>query len=675
MPAMTTRSRKTTATRSDAEELFLAFARDRRLAHEVLFKHRHLDPSPPFHFEIIEDFHSPAPFVVDEAFRGASKSTRAEEVIALRAGFREFRNAIVVGSSEARAMERLRAVKHEIETNEAFQSVFGNLVGPVWTEHKVELANGVLIQAFGRGQSLRGAKHLDQRPDFCLIDDLEDEDTIATPEARMKSLRWLYKTLLPALDKNCRVRFIGNRLHPEAVIVQVAKDPAWLHRSYPIMYRGDGGLSLPGLPPGEWLPTWPERFPLDWIAAKRDEYARLGILRDFNQEYMCEAEAEEEKPFRPEMIRVEPRLRTWEATWAMVDPARTVKASSASTGLVVFSWLSNRLVVWEGLASMLMPDAIISEMFRIDSEYRPVVIGVEEDGLNEFILQPLRHEQVRRGHPLPIRAMRAPKGKLDFIRSLQPFFNAGEVEFAKDLPDLKQQLLSFPTGRIDAPNALAYALKLRPGSPIYEDFTRANVVEDLQPLPGRPLWLALNATGGYVTAALLQYGDQLRVLADWVEEGDPGQAAPHIVSLASLEASRPLRHVAPPQHFERYTNVGLQQAIARLPAELRRGADPSEGREEIRSLLRRQVKGLPAVMVSHNARWTLNGFAGGYARAVTNGGIIADHASDGLYKTLMEGIESFGGLLRLGASDDERQDVSYAVSRDGRRYVSAMPGR
>jgi hypothetical protein len=60
------------------------------------------------------------------------------------------------------------------------------------------------------------------------------------------------------------------------------------------------------------------------------------------------------------------------------------------------------------------------------------------------------------------------RGKIDFIRSLQPFFQAREVTFCKALPELESQFRSFPKGAIDGPNALAYALKMRPGLVIYD---------------------------------------------------------------------------------------------------------------------------------------------------------------------------------------------------------------
>jgi hypothetical protein len=56
----------------------------------------------------------------------------------------------------------------------------------------------------------------------------------------------------------------------------------------------------------------------------------------------------------------------------------------------------------------------------------------------EFITQPLRLEQLRRRTFIPVTGYRAPKGKLQFISSLQLFLQAGDITFAKepgDVPD------------------------------------------------------------------------------------------------------------------------------------------------------------------------------------------------------------------------------------------------
>src|SRR5207245_723225 len=103
--------------------------------------------------------------------------------------------------------------------------------------------------------------------------------------------------------------------------------------------------------------------------------------QEFAQEYMVQAEDPAVKAFTSDMLKVEPTVRTWHATYAMYDPARTVKTTSATTGVGVFSWINNRLIVWDAYGHRWKPDEIISDMFKVDEIYAPITIGVERDGL------------------------------------------------------------------------------------------------------------------------------------------------------------------------------------------------------------------------------------------------------------------------------------------------------
>jgi hypothetical protein len=648
------------------ETLILKFADDRVVAHQSLFAHRHPDATPPFHDELTELWHSGVSKVLTLAFRGGGKSTLAEEALVLAAAMKLVRNVLIIGSNSDRANDRLRAIKHELETNELLIELYGDLRGPVWNEGRIVLANGACIQAFGRGQALRGVKHHDARPDFCFVDDVEEEEHVRSPEARQETLRWFMTELGPALDNHARLRVAATPLDREALPMVLARQSGWITKVYPIEYKDQQG---------ERRATWPSRFPQSWIDARRQEFDEAGMAHAYAQEYLCQPEDPASKVFTAAMLRVEPSVRSWEATYAFLDPARTTHASSALTGWACWSWVGRRMTVWDGGAQPWAPDQIIDHIFKLAADYRPVVIGVERDGLEEFILQPLRHEQLRRGVLIPVTGYRAPKGKLAFIAALQPFLNAGEITFAKDLPALKQ-FLSFPTGKIDFPNALAYALLMRPGQPIYEDFTRMHVADG--PLPaaaGGPVLLCLNATAVLTTAVAGQFvGKTLNILADWAREGDPGSCVAEIVRDACMTVGTELRLVAPPSHFRNYDTVGLGGAVRRLPTELHRGGDIAKGRAVLRTLLAQQTQGRPVLAVSPRASWTSNGFAGGYAHAVDarTGTMVAEEASDGVYRVLFEGLES-AMALGLPTRDEDERNRRYAVTADGRRYLTSAP--
>jgi hypothetical protein len=216
---------------------------------------------------------------------------------------------------------------------------------------------------------------------------------------------------------------------------------------------------------------------------------------------------------------------------------------------------------------------------------------------------------------------------------------------------------------------------MRPGLPLYEDFGRMHVA-DVHARAGEPVWLCLNATAVVTTAVAVQFaGKTLNVLADWVREGDPGSCLGEIVRDAGMGFGEALRLTAPEQHFRPYQTVGLVGAMRRLGAELHRGGDVAKGRAVLRALIAQQAQGRPLLAVSPRARWTCNGFAAGYARATDAraGGVpVAKEAGEGIYRVLLEGLES--AMARtLPTSTQDEGERRYAIASDGRRYLTSAP--
>src|SRR5260221_3062928 len=128
-PTSSPGSATTLSTEADPRDQALRdFADNRPLAHRVIFEgQRHSNKTPPFHSELITDFHSLTPFLCDIVFRGGGKSTRAEEATAIMAALREFFHGFIVGASLEKACERLHAIRRIIEKNEIYNHTFGDL--------------------------------------------------------------------------------------------------------------------------------------------------------------------------------------------------------------------------------------------------------------------------------------------------------------------------------------------------------------------------------------------------------------------------------------------------------------------------------------------------------------------------------------------------------------------
>ena len=288
------------------DQAILDFAADRALAHEVLFAGpRHANATPPFHAELIHDFHSDEPQLCQIVFRGGAKSTRAEEAICVMAGLREFSHCFIIGASSQKAEERLHAIRRQFEKNEKLIHVFGDLRGQPWTDEKIELSTGITIQAMGRGQAIRGTKNEDFRPDLIVIDDIEDKMSVSTPEGRAKIMDWVLSELLPSGDtERLRVRVLANDMHPECLANSLEKaGSGFVVRRYPIEYIDPDT--------GARVATWADRIPLTRPIG--DKRASCDKLRDqlFSQghadiwwsNYMCRSQSPEEVCLRAEDIR------------------------------------------------------------------------------------------------------------------------------------------------------------------------------------------------------------------------------------------------------------------------------------------------------------------------------------------------------------------------------------
>jgi hypothetical protein len=99
-------------------------------------------------------------------FRDAAKSTLAEECLILGSLVQAFHYAVIVCATVERAVQHLDSIKHEIETNEVIEEVFGDQRGETWQQTRITLANGTCIDAIGASQNTRGMKYRNYRPDF-----------------------------------------------------------------------------------------------------------------------------------------------------------------------------------------------------------------------------------------------------------------------------------------------------------------------------------------------------------------------------------------------------------------------------------------------------------------------------------------------------------------------------
>lgn len=132
--------------------------------------------------------------------RGHAKSTHMDIFVPLWLMFQPKRLInfmVVVGKSEDSATRLLGDIQAELEHNQRIIADFGKQQGNAsWQDGEFKAANGVKFLACGRGQSPRGLRDREARPDYIVIDDLDD-DELCRNEKRVHDITdWVKEALL-----------------------------------------------------------------------------------------------------------------------------------------------------------------------------------------------------------------------------------------------------------------------------------------------------------------------------------------------------------------------------------------------------------------------------------------------------------------------------------------------
>jgi len=372
----------------DNKELLRVLSEDRALASTIIFGHRHPQETPPFHVQVMDLWRGADEFLVIQAFREAGKSTLSEEFLLLEACFGNFRYALVFGETYTKACQRLAAMKHEALVNDKLRQLFGTIKGHPWTENQIGLANGVLIEAHGWEEEIRGYKWLDARPDRAYLDDIENKTMVSNTEQVDRTWRKLNTELIPALDRMTRkVRITGTPLADDCLLARCERSKAWVTAKFPMVTaRGVSGVDAVDHPQAAAM--WPQRYSLAWARSEKERFAESGLLREWVQEYQLIAAQTQGKPFIEEQIRYEDIAPIQYAPRVLiVDPARTTAVGKSDrTGRVVASRVGTRIYVHESSGEYWKPDQVVADCFDTSGRHDDCEVAIERNSLDEWLM-------------------------------------------------------------------------------------------------------------------------------------------------------------------------------------------------------------------------------------------------------------------------------------------------
>ena len=387
--------------------------------------------------------------------RGHAKSTHFDIFLPLWLMFQPKRLInvmVVVGKSEESAIGLLSDIQAELEFNQRIIADFGEqkAVGN-WQEGQFVTQSDVAFFARGRGQSPRGLRYKEARPDYIVIDDLDD-DELCRNEKRVKDLTdWVKEALFGALDVG-RGRFImvGNLISKNSVLANIAATKG-VYVSEIKAVDKDGE------------PVWKEK----WTKQEAEEAAAFMGYRSWQKEMMHNP-IKDGTIFRHEWIRYKKvlPLHKYEMLVCYTDPS--FKSTTANDYKASRLWgkIGNELHLIDCYVRQDTVSGMVRWLYNL-YESLPENVSVrffmEANFMQDIILDEFTTEGNLRGYQLPILPDKRKKPeKIQRIEAISPLWERGFVfynEALKDTSDMQvgiEQTLSLERGsRVhdDAPDA------------------------------------------------------------------------------------------------------------------------------------------------------------------------------------------------------------------------------
>ncbi len=438
---------------------------------------------PDFHREMWERCCSRYKFVAIAAPRGFAKSTAITHSYTIaNLVFRLRSFVLIVADTETQASFFLEDIKKELTTNEDLMQMFGikGLEKDSTTDFILTFTDGhqCRVIAKGSGQSLRGLKWDNKRPDLIVGDDLENSEMVLNKERRDFFRRWVSGTLIPCLSKDGIIRVVGTILHTDSQLNYWM--PRKGNRSQPI-YEDD--LREFSHPHQIWhsaryrahdklmkVSLWPEYKNIQWLMQERQEKIDQGLSDVWAQEMLNVPFDESTAPFRRAMFTemVEAEKQQNFHYYITTDFASTDKQKSDYSVFLIAGVNSEGIVyILDVIHGRIDSLEILETLFALCSKYKPERVFVET-GQQWGTLRPMIMKQMLTSDIwFNIEEMPSITDKRSRSMSIRARMKAKAVKFDKLAdwyPDFEEECLRFTGGgtthddQVDALSMLGLAL-------------------------------------------------------------------------------------------------------------------------------------------------------------------------------------------------------------------------
>lgn len=413
--------------------------------------------SAPFHIKAANKLlKTPQGIFVFQWARGHAKSTHMDIMILLwlmAQKQRQINVMVLVGKSQDSADILLGDIQAELQFNQRYISDYGQQYNAGdWSDGRFVTAQGVAFFALGRGQSPRGVRYRENRPDYIVVDDLDDDELCRNPSRVNEMTDWVKEALYGTFgSKGGRFVMVGNLISKTSVLANIAASKGVF-------------LSKVNITDKNGEPSWPSAWSKERIKALQDFMS----YRSFQKEYMNNPIAGG-AVFKAEWIRYKTvfKWKDYDRIVAYCDPSFKATDKSDFKAVKVWGKKGTELHCLKAFCRQCTVGELVRWFYDLhESAVRQSVIidyYIEANMLQDLLLDEFALEGEKRGFQLPIRADKRKKpDKFSRIENVSALWERGFVYYdvkQKDDTDFQaalEQTLCFEKGmrgHDDAPDA------------------------------------------------------------------------------------------------------------------------------------------------------------------------------------------------------------------------------
>jgi predicted phage terminase large subunit-like protein len=366
---------------------------------------------------------------------------------------------ILMSRSQDMAIRLLSDLQGELQYNPLYISDFGKQVKEgSWESGEFKTRDGCMFIAAGRDQPPRGLKERGVRPNYIVVDDIDDDEICRNPKRVQMAADKLLTALFGTMEMG-RGRFIcvGNQIARTSILNIIKDRPGFYHTVVNALDRNG-------------RPSWPENYRIEEIQQLRSQIGE----RNFQKEYMNNP-INEGTVFERKYIRYGKMLplRYYRGLVCYTDPSfKDSTKNDYKATLLVGITKEGVYHVLKAYVDQTSVTNMIQWHYDIHDFAKGAVVNyyMESNFIQDLILEAFRKAGVLVGWQLPIRGdSRKKPDKFARIEALQPLFERGLIVFNESerthpgMMQLEEQLLMFEKGsrtHDDAPDALEGAVYL-----------------------------------------------------------------------------------------------------------------------------------------------------------------------------------------------------------------------